>query len=140
MMRRIKVEAIRLYADHVQKQLEPLAHGLAQQGYSAAEIEEAIETLRPMFDQGMEDVLRQLTVAGLNEPANDDDGWAELSVAMLRRAFERPKANPAILLKNIAAGLDLMEKSGVYERDGKLYLAGQESGGSVVGADWVPNA
>jgi hypothetical protein len=137
-IRRLKVEAIRRYAEHVQKRLEPLVHGLAAQGYSEAEIEEAIEGLRPMFDEGMEDVLRQITVIGLELRQNDNDGWAELSLPLLRRAFERPQANPAILIKNIAHGLDLMEKSGVHERDGKLFCPGSES--HIVKVDWQPNA
>ena len=122
MMRRMKVRVIQLYADHVQEQLKPLALGLKQQGYLDAEIEEALEGLRPMFDQGIEDVLRQVTVCGLNAGANDGGNWAELSLSMLRRAFDRPQANPALLIKEIAAGLDLMERSGVFERDGRLFL------------------
>jgi hypothetical protein len=122
MMRTMKVRAIKLYAEHVRTQLAPLAQSLKQQGYSEAEIEEAIESLRPMFDQGIDDVLRQVTVIGLEMGANDNDGWAELSVEMLRRAFDRLEANPAILIKNIASGLDLMEKTGVYEHGGRLYV------------------
>jgi hypothetical protein len=122
MMRKIKVRAIQLYAEHVRTQLEPLAQSLKQQGYSEDEIEKAIESLRPIFDSGIDDVLRQLTVFGFKIRANDNDGWAELSVGMLRRAFDRPEANPAILIKNIASGLELMEKTGVYERGGRLYV------------------
>jgi hypothetical protein len=132
MMRRMKVQAVELYARHVQKQLEPLAKGLAQQGYSDTEIEDAIEGLRPMFDQGIEDVLRQVTVIGLELRSNDNDNWAELSLSLLRRAFDRPEANPAILIRNLATGLDLMERSGVYERDGKLYLPNVEPQSPIV--------
>ena len=139
MMRRMKVRAIELYAQHVQKQLEPLAKGLAERGYSETEIEEAIEALRPIFDRGVENMLRQVTVIGLEMRANDNDEWAERSVPMLRRAFERPEANPAILIKNIAFGLDIMERAGVYERDGKLFYPGSEPH-SIDKVDWVPRA
>jgi hypothetical protein len=93
-----------------------------------------------MFDQGIEDVLRQVTVIGLELGANDNDGWAELSLPLLRGAFDRPEANPAILIKSIANGLNLMEKSGVYEQDGRLFHPGNELHGRIMNVDWVPDA
>lgn len=124
--RQLKVRAIELYADHVRRELEPLAFGLKAKCCSDDEIAERLEELRPAFEAGINDVLLQVTIAGLKAGANDD-GWAELSVDMLTRAFERPEANPALRVKQLAAGLALMERTGVYERDGRLYMPDEPS-------------
>lgn len=127
MNRQLKVKAIQLYADHVQHQLEPLAEGLAAQGMSEDDIEATIEGLRPAFDKGVEDVLRQCAVIELQERVNDNNNWAELSIDLLRKGFDRPECNPAILIQYLANGLAIMEQAGVDEIDGKLYLPGEAS-------------
>ena len=95
-------------------------------GCSDEEVEQRIEELRPAFEKGIQDVLLQVTIMGLKEGVNDN-GWAELSVPLLMQAFQRPQANPAILVKEVARGLELMEQTGVVERDGRLYLPNEAS-------------
>ena len=126
MIRQLKVRAIELYAQHVEHQLEPIAEGLAAQGLSEAEIEAEIEGLRPVFDKGVEDVLRQCAVIALQVRVNDDSRWAELSIDLLRKGFDRPQANPAIIIKSLANGLAILERAGVYERDGRLFAPGYD--------------
>jgi hypothetical protein len=134
-VRQAKVRMIELYAEHVRKELQPIAFGLKARGCTDDEIEERIEALRPAFEQGINDVLLQVTVAGLRAGACDD-GWAELSIDMLRKAFDRPAANPALRVKELAAGLRLLEETGVVERDGKLYLPNVEPQSPIARMDF----
>ena len=82
---------------------------------------------RPVFVAGIDDVLRQCTVIELQERANDRNDYAELSIDLLRKGFGRSACNPAILIQSYANGLAIMERTGVYERDGRLYLPDEAS-------------
>ena len=125
-VRRAKVGVITVYADRFRQDIEPLAFGLRALGHSETEIEDRLEELRPAFRSGVEDLLLQVTVMALKENVVDD-GWAELSVDLLRQSLDKPGVNPAMLVKGLAQGLRIMEETGVYERDGKLYVPGSSS-------------
>ena len=64
-----KAKVLTLYAEHMEHQLLTFAQAMARDGYDQAQIMEAIETTRPMFNEGAKKALRHVTIAAMHAEA-----------------------------------------------------------------------
>jgi len=66
-----KIEALRAYGDRFQQALLTMAEDLARQGATKTQILDAVDALRPAFDDGAKTTLRAVTIeAMLTEASN----------------------------------------------------------------------